>query len=365
MFQADYFYMSQALMLAKRGALSVSPNPMVGCVIVKNGQIIGEGWHRFAGDKHAEIYALDQAGDNAQGATVYVTLEPCCHIGRTGACTERLIKAQVAKVVIASIDPNPQVAGKGIKRLQQANVVVETGLMCDEAIAVNKIFFHCHQYKRPYVIAKWGMSLDGQMVTHPLDSKQITDKASQQQVHNLRNKVDAIMIGSQTLINDNPKLTVRCSDAKLIKQPLRIVLSKTAQLPLDASLFNDGVVKSIVITSNLADKQQLKNLQNKGVECIEVPLNHGEIDLKEALKILAQRGITSVLVEGGRTVINAFFEAQLVDEVQSYIAPLVIAQFNQKKFINIEENGFLSEDYYCIGKIKKLGKEQETRGNYV
>ncbi|WP_440615773.1 bifunctional diaminohydroxyphosphoribosylaminopyrimidine deaminase/5-amino-6-(5-phosphoribosylamino)uracil reductase RibD [Cysteiniphilum sp. 6C5] len=352
MFQADYFYMSQALMLAKRGALSISPNPMVGCVIVKNGQIIGEGWHRFAGDKHAEIHALDQAGDSTQGATVYVTLEPCCHVGRTGVCSESLIKAQVAKVVVASIDPNPQVAGKGITRLQQAGIVVETGLMCHEATTMNKIFFHYHKHKLPYVIAKWGMSLDGQMITHPQDNKQITDKASQQQVHNLRNSVDAIMVGSQTLIDDNPSLTVRVSDAEFVKHPLRVVLSKTCQLPLDATLFNDEVVKSIVMTSDLADKDTLDALEYKGIEYIKVPLNQGEINLKEVLKVLAQRGISSVLVEGGRTLLNAFFETQLVDEVQSYIAPVIIANFKQKVQVNIKDNGFLNDDYYCIGSMR-------------
>lgn len=360
MFQADYFYMSQALVLAKRGALTVSPNPMVGCVIVKNGQIIGEGWHRFAGDKHAEIHALDQAGDSAQGATVYVTLEPCCHVGRTGACTERLITAQVAKVVVASVDPNPQVAGKGIKRLQQAGIVVETGLMCYEATAMNKIFFHYHTHKRPYVIAKWGMSLDGQMVTHPQDNKQITNQTSQQQVHNLRNSVDAIMIGRQTLIEDNPSLTVRYSKAEFIKHPLRIVLSKTCQLPCDATLFNDGI-ESLVISSDLADQDTLDALERKGIECIKVSLNQGETDLEEVLKVLAQRGITSVLVEGGRTLLNAFFETQLVDEVQSYIAPMIIADFNHKKRINIKDNGFLNNDYYCMGRIEKAGKIENKR----
>lgn len=351
MFQADYFYMSQALMLAKRGLLSVSPNPMVGCVIVKNGQTIGEGWHRFAGDKHAELDALDQAGEMAKDATVYVTIEPCCHIGRTGACTERLIKAQVAKVIVASIDPNPQVAGKGIERLQTAGIVVKTGLMRDEAIAMNKIFFHYHNHKRPYVIAKWGMSLDGHMVTHLLDSKQITNKSSQQQVHNLRNKVDAIMVGSKTLIEDNPRLTVRDIDAKFIKHPLRVVMSKTAKLPLDATLFNESTARTLVVTSDLADKQQLDALENKGVEYIKVSINDAMLDLKEVLRMLAKKGITSILVEGGRTLLNAFFNAQLVDEVQSYIAPVVIAEFNQKRLVNIEECGFSNDDYYCIGKI--------------
>lgn len=359
-FQADYFYMSQALMLAKRGALTVSPNPMVGCVIVKDSQIVGEGWHRFAGDKHAEIHALDQAGEMAQGATVYVTLEPCCHVGRTGACTERLIKAQVSKVVVASTDPNPQVSGKGIRRLQQAGIAVETGLMCHESMAMNKIFFHYHNYSHPYVIAKWGMSLDGQMVTHPQDNKQITDKASQQQVHNLRNSVDAIMIGRQTLIEDNPSLTVRVSDAAFVKHPVRIVLSKTCQLPCDATLFNDGL-KSLVITSDLADKDILDVLERKGIECIKVSLNQGEINLEEVLKVLAQRGITSVLVEGGRTLLNAFFESQLVDEVQSYVAPMIIANFKQKARVNIKDNGFLDNDYYCMGSIQEVENTVKMR----
>ncbi len=353
MFQADRFYMSQALVLARRGRLSVSPNPMVGCVIVKSGQIIGEGWHRFAGDKHAEIHALDQAGENAKNASVYVTLEPCCHFGKTGPCTDALIKAQVVKVVVATLDPNPEVSGKGVKRLQDAGIVVELGLMQQEAISLNKIFFHYHQTHLPYVIAKWGMSLDGHMTTHLNDSKQITDQASKREVHNLRNQVDAIIVGRKTVVADNPKLTVRMTDSQMIKHPSRVVLSKTADLPLNAVLFNDKTAKTIVFTSHLADKQTLYALQDKGVECIEVALNKDhELDLHEVLTVLAAKEISSVLVEGGQTLLNAFFSANLVNEVQAYIAPVIICEFRQKVVVNIKEMGFLKADYYCIAEME-------------
>lgn len=352
-FQADYFYMSQALMLAQRGRLSVSPNPMVGCIIVKNGQIIGEGWHRFAGDKHAEIHALDQAGKNSKDSTLYVTLEPCCHHGRTGACTEQLIKAQVAKVIIASIDPNPKVSGKGVKCLQDFGIEVETGLMRQEAIRLNKIFFYYYEYKLPYVIAKWGMSLDGQMITHYDDSKQITNKASQKQVHNLRNQVDAIIVGRQTVLDDNPKLTVRMSDAQFIKHPLRVVLSKKADLPIDVNLFNDKIVETMVFTSDIADKKKLCILQNQGIKCIKVSLNkNGELNLYEVLHVLAKKGISSVLVEGGPTLRNAFFSANLVSEVQTYLGAVIVGKFNQKVGIEVQEDGVLQGDYYFIGLVR-------------
>ena len=353
MFPANQFYMAQALLLAKRGRLSVSPNPMVGCVIVKNGRIIGEGWHKFPGDKHAEINALDQAGINAKDATVYVTLEPCCHVGRTGACTESLLKAQVSKVIIAAGDPNPQVAGKGIERLQEAGIQVECGLLQQEAIKLNTIFFHYHQNHLPYVIAKWGMSLDGQLQTQVSDSKQITNQASQKAVHNLRNQVDAIIVGRNTLVADNPKLTVRMTDSDVVKHPLRIVLSKTADVPLNAHLFNDHVAETILFTSEFADQSMIVILQNKGIECIVIALNsHGELDLTKALQVLANKGITSVLVEGGKTILSAFFAENLIDEVHSYIAPVIVKGLEKKKYLDVIEQGFYQDDYVCIAKAR-------------
>ena len=353
MFRADSFYMSQALIIAKRGRLSVSPNPVVGCIIVKNSEIIGEGWHRFLGDKHAEIHALDQAGNKAENSTVYVTLEPCCHIGRTGACTEKLIKAKVCKVVIASVDPSTKVSGKGIKRLQQAGIIVSVGLMQEESREMNPIFFHYHNHHLPYVIAKWGMSLDGEMTTNVNDVKQITGKESQIQVHNLRNQVDAIIVGKNTVIEDNPKLTVRVTDAKFIKHPVRVVLSKTAKLPLDAAIFNDKVVETIVFTSYLSDRKITDALRYKGIECIVVALNRDqELNLVEVLKILATRGISSVLVEGGKTILDSFFSTNLVNEVQSYISPVIISNLEKKLSLDPKNRGFFQSDYNYVGLLR-------------
>ncbi|WP_157966596.1 bifunctional diaminohydroxyphosphoribosylaminopyrimidine deaminase/5-amino-6-(5-phosphoribosylamino)uracil reductase RibD [Fastidiosibacter lacustris] len=353
MFQADQFYMQQALMLAKRGCLSVSPNPMVGCVIVKNGCIIGEGWHEYAGGNHAELNALIAAGEKAKGSCVYVTLEPCCHVGRTGACTEALIKAEVKKVVIASIDPNQLVAGKGINHLQQVGIEVIVGLLQQEAARLNKIFFYYHQTKLPYVITKWGMSLDGELQVKAGDVKQITNKASQKMVHNLRNQLDAIMVGHNTVVDDDPRLTVRMSDSKIIKHPLRVVISKSADLPIDAHVFNTAIVPTILFTSQYANPQALEALKSKNVECIVMPLNSQQkIDLKQVLKVLADKGITSLLVEGGRTLLNNFFSEGLVNEVHSFIAPVIINGCNKKQTLDISEQNFIASDYYCKGEIR-------------
>lgn len=221
-------YMRIALQLAQQGRCTVSPNPMVGCVIVKNNQIIGEGFHSYSGGPHAEIMALQQAGSNAQGAIAYITLEPCCHYGKTPPCTDALLQAGITHIVVACLDPNPLVAGKGLQQLQSAGMHVELGVGEEEAKRLNEIFFHYIRNQRPFVIAKWAMSLDGKTVTQPHDTRDISCLASHQASHQIRQQVDAILIGANTAIHDDPLLTVRhtIDHAPLLKHPHLLYLIK-------------------------------------------------------------------------------------------------------------------------------------------
>ncbi|WP_119344701.1 bifunctional diaminohydroxyphosphoribosylaminopyrimidine deaminase/5-amino-6-(5-phosphoribosylamino)uracil reductase RibD [Facilibium subflavum] len=354
MLSVEHFYMQQALMLAKRGYLTVSPNPMVGCIIVKNGQIIGEGWHQYAGGDHAEIMALKQAGEKAVDATVYVTLEPCCHQGRTGACTDALIKAGVKKVVIATKDPNPCVSGLGIQILKAHQIEVVVGIEREKACTLNKIFFYFYQHKKPYVVAKWGMSVDGQLTVAKSDTKQITNALSQQSVHNLRNRLDAVIVGAKTVLDDNPLLTVRHTDADIINQPLRVVVSASGALPLDAHVFNTTVAKTILFCGEQTDENVLHRLSQKGVECIKLALNQsGRLSIQTMLVILAEKGITSILVEGGQKLHEAFFREGLVNEVHGFIAPVLINGFHQKRPLNRLDRYWVDNDVLFRGELEE------------
>ena len=351
MFDTDRFYMSQALMLAKRGELTVSPNPMVGCVIVKNSRIIGESFHQYKGGHHAEIEALSVASTEAKDATVYVTLEPCCYTGSTPPCTNALITAEVKKVVIATTDPNPKVSGNGIKVLQSHGIAVTLGVLEQEARTLNKIFFHYHTTKRPYVLAKWGMSLDGEIKVAIGDTKAITNTITNIQTHNLRNRFDAIMVGAKTIIADNPVLTVRFSEASKINQPLRVIISTSADLPGDLQVFNTEKAPTVLFTTNKANTQHLEKLKQQEVECIIVSTNqHNEISMSAVLDVLAQKGITSVLVEGGKQLHRSFFKEHLINEVHSFIAPVIINGYPKKYYISrfdywpIQENILLLAD---------------------
>lgn len=331
-------YMAQALTLAQKGRFTVSPNPMVGCLLVKNDQVLAESWHQRAGEPHAEVLALREAGAAAKGATAFVTLEPCCHFGRTPPCTAALIEAGIKEVYLASFDPNPLVAGKGAQVLREAGILVKIGLLESEAKKLNEIFFHYIQKRRPFVFAKWAMSLDGQTCTQPGDSRQISCPESSQHTHQLRRQVDAILIGSKTAIQDNPHLTARDStvEASAINQPLRIILSSRGGLPLDLKLF-DGCLpgKTLVATTEMADPLWCQALADKQVEVVRLPQNQeGQVALHALLTYLGQREVTSILVEGGRTVHASFFKENWVNKIQVYLAPAFIGSLEKKHFVN-------------------------------
>jgi diaminohydroxyphosphoribosylaminopyrimidine deaminase/5-amino-6-(5-phosphoribosylamino)uracil reductase len=324
------FYMQRALQLAALGRFTVAPNPMVGCILVKNHQIIGEGFHQRAGEPHAEVYALKNARENTQGATAYVTLEPCCHTGRTPPCTQALIAAGIKTVYVACLDPNPLVAGKGVETLKAAGIEVHLGLCEQEAIALNKVFFHFIQTHRPYVICKWAMSFDGKTITHPEDDRLISCHDSQQHSHQIRQAVDAIVIGAKTASQDNPLLTIRHAEAT--KQPLRFILASKGNLPLDLKIFAASLPsKTIIVTTPHADTNWLKAAKAKNIEIWQCATKDEQIDLQDFLTKLGQAHISSILVEGGESLHASFFAQTLVNEVQVYLAPKIISKLTQKK----------------------------------
>ncbi len=340
-------YMSLALQEAQRGRYTVSPNPMVGCVIVKHNQVIGCGYHHQAGGPHAEIAALRQAGSDAQDATAYVTLEPCCHYGKTPPCTLALIQAGISKIHIACEDPNPLVAGKGIEQLRSAGIDIEIGLHETAAKQLNEIFFHFIKQRRPFVIAKWAMSLDGKTITHVEDTRDISCQASREHSHLLRQQVDAILIGANTARHDNPLLTVRYGDTNT-KHPIRILLTGSGNLPLDLKIFDPALpAKTMVATTNQADGAWLRAAREKEIEILMLPANkNGQVNLPDLLDELGNRQITSLLVEGGMEVHHAFFNDNLVNKIHVYLAPVIIGALTRKRQINNVAITTIEQDFH-------------------
>ena len=322
----DIKFMRRALELAQMAEGDTSPNPMVGAVIVDgNGNIVGEGYHHKAGQPHAEINALAAAGDKAKGATVYVTLEPCSHYGRTGPCCEALIKAGVKRVVSAVTDPNPLVAGRGLNRLREAGIEVTEHVCEDEAKKLNEKFFFWITHKRPFVSLKYAMTLDGRLAAAGGDSKWITGTEARTYAHYLRKTHDAVLVGKNTVLQDDCELTTRMVEGK---NPVRIVLDSNASLPLNAKILN-GEAKTIVAVSEAAPQDKLDELQKlTTVEVLKLPQRNGHLDLQVLLEKLAAMEITSVLVEGGSEVHGAFIDAGLAERVYAFIAPKIIGGKN-------------------------------------
>jgi len=319
-------YMTEALTLARRGTGHVSPNPLVGCVLVKDDQIIGRGWHEQFGGPHAEINALRDAGTKAIGATAYVTLEPCAHQGKTPPCVEALIEANISTVVIAARDPNPE-AGGGVERLREAGIEVLLGIETAAAEYQNRAFFHQIQNKRPWVIGKTATSLDGRIATRTGNSQWITGPAARRRSHDLRQEVDALVVGAETLRHDNPALTVRERwDEGLASlepaHPLRIIVSSSGILPPDFHALDGSLPgKSLVATTDQMPANRESQLVDAGTEVLRLPSNSvGQIQIQAFLDALAPR-CQSMVVEGGAQLMGAFVDAGLIDEVWAFIAP--------------------------------------------
>ena len=323
--EAHVAFMRRALDLARRATGRTSPNPLVGAVVVKDGQVIGEGYHRKAGTPHAEVHALNAAGENARGATLYVTLEPCCHWGRTPPCTDALINAGIAEVYIAGVDPNPKVAGKGVRQLEKSGLRVHVGV-CEQAAAdLNEIYRKYIQTGTPFVILKTAMSLDGKIATVSGESQWITSEASRQHGHQIRDTVDAILVGRGTVERDNPALTTRLQDGDG-QDAIRIVLDSHASIPTDARIFNaESEAGVIIAVTPAAPAENVAALQNAGAEFVTVPATDGnQVCFKSLMEILGGREITSVLIEGGGEINASAIAAGIVDKVMCFIAPKII-----------------------------------------
>jgi len=315
--------MKTALELAARARGRTSPNPMVGACVVKDGQIVGCGFHRRAGAPHAEVHALQDAGEQAKGATLYVNLEPCCHHGRTGPCTEAVIKAGIARVVVAMADPNPLVAGKGIRTLQEAGIDVTMGVLEEEARELNEVFIKYITTGLPFVVAKAAVSLDGKIATRTGRSKWITGEAARAYGHRLRDWYDAIMVGIGTVLADDPSLTTRLPGGGG-RDPVRVIVDSKARTPLKARVLTQSSgAPTLIATTAVASPDRVELLRQAGAKVLVAGAGP-RVDLAALLKILVQEGITSVLIEGGAAIHGSALAERIVDKAVWFIAPKII-----------------------------------------
>lgn len=322
--QKDEQFMARAIALARRGEGFVEPNPMVGCVIASGGKVIGEGYHRRFGGPHAEIDALKRCSQSTNGATAYVTLEPCCHHGKTPPCTDAFLDARLSRVVVAIRDPNPIVRNKGIRRLRRAGVAVEVGIHEHEAAEIIAPFATRIRLGRPYVIAKWAQSLDGKLATRTGVAKWISCETSRRRVHQLRARVDAVLVGSGTVLADDPALTAR--NVKLRRRALRVVLDGRLRMPVTCQLSDTSESWPTIVftTRSRAASHKADRLRRKGVDVIACPSNRGRLAPKSWLGRLADLDVTNLLVEGGPAVLSSLLQAGLVDEAWVFTAPILI-----------------------------------------
>ena len=318
---SDVKYMKRALTLAKKGVGKTTPNPAVGCVIVKDGIIIGEGWHKKAGEPHAETNALAMAGDLARGADVYVTLEPCCHSGKTPPCSEALIRAGVSRVVAGMSDPNPQVNGGGLHALQLAGIETQCGVLEDECRAINQAFIKHISTGIPFVTYKCAMTLDGNIATLTGESRWISCDESRKYVHRMRSQMDAIMVGVDTVIADNPLLTVRHIRGK---NPLRVIVDTRLRTPESVNVLNGQLSsKTIIATTESNPRVHLRYLQ-QGATILVCDEFDGRVCMKDLLKKLGEMGVQSILLEGGSRLAGNMLQLGMIDELVFFVAPKVI-----------------------------------------
>ena len=320
--------MKIALDLAKLGKGKVNPNPLVGAVIVKDKKIIAKGYHEKYGEDHAEVNAFKNAKENVAGATMYVTLEPCSHYGKTPPCVDKIIDKKISRVVIGMMDPNKLVLGQGIKKLQDAGIEVEVGVLEEECKKLNEVFIKYIKNKKPFVVLKAAMSLDGKISTASGESKWITGNKSRSEVHKLRNDLSAIMVGVDTVIIDNPYLTCRIVDGR---NPIRIIVDSKLRIPKDSNVLeNTNDIKTIIATTEKAAKEKIDYLKNIGVWVIKTKSTDEKVNLKELMIKLGELKIDSILLEGGSMLNYSALEVGIVDKVLIYIAPKIIGGVNSK-----------------------------------
>ncbi len=317
--------MAQAIRLANRGLFTADPNPRVGCVLVNKSEIVGQGWHERAGEAHAEIVALHDAGAAAQGATAYVSLEPCCHHGKTPPCSKALIKAGVARVVVAMEDPNPQVAGKGVSQLREAGIDVDVGVMTAQAETLNPGFMQRMRHGRPFVRCKMAMSLDGRTAMASGESQWITGESARLDVHKLRARSSAIVTGVDTVLADDPSMNARLENEEIL-QPARVVLDSQLRMPVDACMLSLSGQTIVCTTPDAVqkNKKKLNDLKAAGVELVQLKDENGKISLPALLMFLSAENFNEVLIESGATLSGAFMQAGLIDELVVYMAPMLM-----------------------------------------
>ncbi|NIO09721.1 MAG: bifunctional diaminohydroxyphosphoribosylaminopyrimidine deaminase/5-amino-6-(5-phosphoribosylamino)uracil reductase RibD [Deltaproteobacteria bacterium] len=346
----DEQYMRMALDLAIRGAGRTSPNPMVGAVVVRGGRTVGRGYHRRAGGDHGEIVALKRAGKRAQGATLYLNLEPCTHHGRTPPCTPTVIQSGVKRVVVGMMDPNPRVAGRGIRRLRQAGIRVQVGVLEPECRKINEAFIKHIRHRIPFVILKLAATLDGKIASSTGDSQWVTGNAARRYVHQMRDRVDAVVVGVGTVLADNPKLTCRITGGR---DPFRIVLDSRLHIPVGAHLLRQRQKeKNIIATGPRASSVKVKRIERSGARVWRFPLRGGTIPFNALLKRLGAEGFLSIMIEGGGITAARALKEGVVDQVVFFYAP---------KIIGGEGRGMV--DHLGIRKMSrsKMIKEVETR----
>jgi diaminohydroxyphosphoribosylaminopyrimidine deaminase/5-amino-6-(5-phosphoribosylamino)uracil reductase len=332
---ADRDHMTRALELAERGLFTTAPNPRVGCVVVREGEVVGEGWHQRAGEPHAEVHALRASGARARGATAYVSLEPCSHHGRTPPCAEALVAAGVGRVVVATEDPNPQVAGQGLARLRAAGIDTACGLLGENARELNIGFVSRHERGRPWVRVKTAASLDGRTALANGASQWITGPAARQDGHRWRARSCAVMIGIGTLKADDPRLSVR--EVETTRQPARIVIDRHLELPLSARILEGG---NVLVAAAREDPDKTRLLRQAGAQVLLLPDRGGKVDLAQLMRELARREMNEILVESGNRLNGALLRAGLVDELVMYFAPHLL--------------GDLARGMYALGELTAL-----------
>ncbi|MBI3013825.1 MAG: bifunctional diaminohydroxyphosphoribosylaminopyrimidine deaminase/5-amino-6-(5-phosphoribosylamino)uracil reductase RibD [Candidatus Tectomicrobia bacterium] len=315
--------MRQALTLARNGLGLTNPNPLVGAVIVRDGEVVGSGYHQRAGLEHAEILALRMAGEAARGATLHVNLEPCCHSGKTPPCTRALIAAGLKRVVAGMEDPNPLVAGKGIRELREAGIEVTVGILEGECRQLNEAFIKYISTGSPFVTAKVAMTLDGKIATRTGESRWITGEEARRRAHQMRSEADAVLVGSRTVQVDDPELTVRLPGRTWPRQPLRVILDSKLSIPLSYKVFCDGG-GTLVVGTDQASAGRLRSLEEKGISVLILPSRGGRVDLSALVRELGRRTVSHLLIEGGGEVIGDALSMGVVDKMVFFIAPKIL-----------------------------------------
>ena len=352
--QQDYQFMARALKLAKKGLYTTYPNPRVGCVIVRDSQILTEGWTQKAGQAHAEAHAISRSGSSLSGSTVYVTLEPCSHQGKTPPCADALVNSAVKRVVMAVNDPNPRVNGEGVRKLRQAGIKVESGLMENEAREINRGFFSLHERHRPWIRLKTAASLDGKTAMKSGESQWITSKNARLDGQKLRAQSSAILTGVNTVIVDDPSLTVRLDG--IDRQPLRVILDSGLRTPPQAKLFTQGGDILILTCLDVGD-QKAEQLRTKGANVMQIESDNGRLSLAKVMETLAAMSINEIHVEAGRTLTGRLISENLADELVIYLAPTLLSDQAQGMFHIPELNKLAQQKKMSWQDIRMIGND--------